>query len=421
MTPRLLSFQCQFPGCRLSYRRKEHLTRHAKKHLPPQSFKCPFCDRTFSRNDTLRQHARIHHKHEELQSSRAIRACTSCRSRRSKCSGQDPCDTCNQRGKKCVYSNHPTSRDHHAKPMSSLDEGSLSSLRQNSISSLPRSEIIENSPIRGLQYIEIYFDKFHPCWPFLHPATFDSNREPAFLLQSVIMMGMWVTGIKDNQDVAKLLHEKLSCSIYEQRDKWDISCQQTMLHQELLFAEPTSWPIATYQGILLHLIFSVLTQRELDLHLTQPLPEVPSQLLVTLVSNCLRRKMFFYPSILGQFKSELHPIVLIWLGIEEIKRFALSLYKVCQSARVYDTKLLEQRSPLNSAHQPPTKRTKLLSLADLQFALPDSDDLWNATSNLATSVAENSAAYEMANIEDNWISQATHLLQPQHMQFRWIC
>jgi hypothetical protein len=45
-----------------------------------------------------------------------------------------------------------------------------------------------------LQYVEIYFEKFHPVWPFLHRATFEPSQEPPILLQSVVMMGMWMTG-----------------------------------------------------------------------------------------------------------------------------------------------------------------------------------------------------------------------------------
>lgn len=200
MTPS--PFECPFPGCGLSYRRKEHLTRHAKLHSKSQSFECPFCDRSFARSDTLRHHVRSYHPDKELKSSRATRACNYCRARRSKCNGNDPCNRCVRLGKKCSYSEQ--------------SQRELLRSRTNS-NSIARSEGLESSPCRVAPYVQAYFDNFHAEWPFLHPATFEHTREPAFLLQSVTMMGMWVTREKSAQERAKELHKKLISCIYEQR------------------------------------------------------------------------------------------------------------------------------------------------------------------------------------------------------------
>ncbi|KAJ6184589.1 hypothetical protein N7519_005890 [Penicillium mononematosum] len=179
--------------------------------------------------------------------------------------------------------------------------------------------------------------------------------------------------------------------------------------------------MATYQGILLHLIFSLLHNHDpSDLQLSQVLPEIPSQLLVSLVRSCLKRRMFFYPSILAQFKQGVDPDVFIWLGIEEVKRFNLSLYRVCRHARVYDTKLLEDAPNFNPRRGPRSPDERLLSLADLQFAVPGSDELWHATSDLAVKIAGSEAAYANDNIEDKWISQTARVLQPHGQQFEWI-
>lgn len=200
MTPPL--FECPFPGCSLSYRRKEHLTRHAKSHSKQQSFKCPFCDRYLSRNDTLRHHVRSHHQDKELKSSRAMRACNYCRARRSRCDGRNPCDRCFRAGRECSY------------PERSQRE--LACSRTNS-SFFPRSDGIEFSPCRIAPCVQAYFEVFHPKWPLLHRATFDHTREPVFLLQSVTMMGMWATRENSAQETAKSLHHKLISCIYEQR------------------------------------------------------------------------------------------------------------------------------------------------------------------------------------------------------------
>jgi len=226
-TPQQPSFQCHFPGCCLSYRRKEHLTRHAQSHYQKQSYRCPFCGRVCARNDTLRQHVRTHHKNMEFQSSRAVQACNNCRSRRSRCNGKTPCDACVEREIACSYTPNPRRRelqqtnspDGHFSPTTPVDTESPSLVSSSCVqsNSLRRAELIENSPCTIVPYVEAYFEKFHPKWPFLHPATFNLDREPAFMLQSVTMLGMWVTGDDNSLQTAKGLHQKLTSTFYEQR------------------------------------------------------------------------------------------------------------------------------------------------------------------------------------------------------------
>jgi hypothetical protein len=130
--------------------------------------------------------------------------------------------------------------------------------------------------------------------------------------------------------------------------------------------------------------------------------------------------MFFYPSILAQFKPGIDPDVFIWLGIEEVKRFDLCLYRVCRHARVHDTKLLEEALNFSPWGAPQLPSESLLSLTDLQFAVPDSDELWHTTSDLAAKLAGNSATYTNENTEEYWISKTARLLQPHDRQFQWI-
>jgi uncharacterized C2H2 Zn-finger protein len=224
MTP----FQCHVPGCGLSYRRKEHLTRHANSHFQTKCFECSFCDRVFARNDTLRQHVRTQHKTRELQYSRAIQACTYCRSRRSRCDGQSPCGVCFQRGIECSYTQNSRSqalvqsrsRNPRTSPIPSVEQDYPYSFRSPPAQTgglIQHSESIENSPCRAAPFVQAYFDKFHPKWPFLHPATFDPDNEPPFLVQSVVMVGSWAMMEINTQQTAKDLHKRLTSSIYEQR------------------------------------------------------------------------------------------------------------------------------------------------------------------------------------------------------------
>ncbi len=202
MAPTL--FTCPTPGCGLRYQRKEHLNRHAKSHSNTQSYYCPFCDRAFTRNDTLRHHVRSRHHDRELElpSSRAMRACNYCRARKSKCDGENPCRRCSRQGRECSYQS-PSDRER--------------TFICSRLSSIPRVEGIKTSSCTIAPFVRAHFEKLHPEWPFLHPATFDHTQEPGFLLQSVVMMGMWVSREGSVRDMAKDLHNRLIESIYELR------------------------------------------------------------------------------------------------------------------------------------------------------------------------------------------------------------
>ncbi|OGM45049.1 hypothetical protein ABOM_005785 [Aspergillus bombycis] len=195
---------------------------------------------------------------------------------------------------------------------------------------------------------------------------------------------MSVQTIKTRKFLEVVQPERAVIVAREDRDaRWDVSsqvCEQQQGCNADASRSTDLWPMATYQGILLHLIFARLQggQARLDPRMKHSLPEIPSQLLIALVCSCLQRNMFFYLSIFAQFDSASVPDVFIWVGIEEVKRFALALYKVCQWSRADDA--------------------GLLSLADLQFAMPDSDELWHASSDLASRI---SASYGDRNKEDN--------------------
>lgn len=58
-----------------------------------------------------------------------------------------------------------------------------------------------------------------------------------------------------------------------------------------------SWPIPTYQAILLHIIFALLHRGggSMGLDLKPSLPSPDSELLDSLVGSCQRLGMFYYP------------------------------------------------------------------------------------------------------------------------------
>ncbi|PYH91180.1 C2H2 type zinc finger domain protein [Aspergillus ellipticus CBS 707.79] len=409
MAPLEALFACSHPGCGRGYRRKEHLNRHAASHRQHLTSPCPFCLKVFARNDTLRQHVRLNHKDKVLNPTRALKACNHCRSRRSRCDGKAPCDACQQKGLRCSLADassdgHPAEEQDTKPPTSGTGSpiGEAAHATADShTSTRPRSQAtsVEKPAVNTQRYVDAYFEVFHPIWPFLHQATFDADREPPFLRQSVMMMGLWMTGDPELYDVAIELHNKLTHSIYQQRNKWDRSQMGS-----------SALPMATYQGILIQLIFALLMDNPnpLDMQMKSVLPEAPTRLLKALVRACRRQNMFFYPAVLAKFNPGEVPDVFIWVGVEEVKRFGLALYKVCKLYHI-------ERDGDSGESQ------GLLSLADLQFAMPDSDERWHASADLAATLAKDDPmTYSSKNIEANWISQSARILCRSNVAFDWI-
>ncbi|KAJ5283451.1 hypothetical protein N7505_001431 [Penicillium chrysogenum] len=51
-------FECKIIGCRMGFKRQDHLERHTRSHLKEKPYVCwvPGCHRTFSRRDNLKIH-----------------------------------------------------------------------------------------------------------------------------------------------------------------------------------------------------------------------------------------------------------------------------------------------------------------------------------------------------------------------------
>lgn len=67
------------------------------------------------------------------------------------------------------------------------------------------------------EYINRYFEVFHPSWPFIHKGSFNICRETPLLLQAMMVIGMWVSGGQSAQSAAMELHDKLDSAIRDQR------------------------------------------------------------------------------------------------------------------------------------------------------------------------------------------------------------
>lgn len=116
------------------------------------------------------------------------------------------------------------------------------------------------------------------------------------------------------------------------------------------------------------------------------------ELLECLVASCKRLGMLYYPNILDRFTpEELAPYV--WISIEEIKRFNLTLYKVYN---------MVSRSA-----------AKNFTVNDLKFPLPKNDPLWNAVSKeewLSASSGDLNNFNSDDVLENEWISNSAKLL-----------
>ena len=122
-------------------------------------------------------------------------------------------------------------------------------------------------------------------------------------------------------------------------------------------------------------------------------------ILSTLCETCLRNNIFYYPRMLERYR-DLDSITCIWVGVEEIKRLGLALYKV--------SRLCGDR---------------LICLPDLQFPIPDSRHLWNAQSNPELSRLLQIEADLRRRLdgsqEGNWISCYGEWLDGS-MEVQWI-
>ncbi|KAE8135202.1 hypothetical protein BDV38DRAFT_253185 [Aspergillus pseudotamarii] len=399
-SPAKPSFQCEFPGCSMTYQRKEHLNRHMANHEQGARFSCPYCDSTLARSDLLRRHIRNYHPEREPPQSRARQACEACHARKERCDGGYPCNRCQQRGVTCP-------RPREAAHGKSKPQEIQTRLNPDIVRSVPGE-----SRWIAQDFIDIYFHDFHPTWPFLHRGTFELSKEPCILLQSMLMIGLWIKGDQAARDTAMTFHRNLLSAIQAQRCQWYISDSTPHCSND------TPWPMATYQSILLQLIFAVLVAKQetsLDLNLRFQLEDPKYELLTALVETCRRLGLFYYPHMLARYHSSA-PIALVWVNVEEIKRFGLSLYKLCRLC----TRSASADTAVKDASDP---RRELLSLADLDFCMPDSDELWNAPSSTGAELIR-STAFQRACRDnrdpDNWISQTSGKLCDSRVSLDWI-
>ena len=105
--------------------------------------------------------------------------------------------------------------------------------------------------------------------------------------------------------------------------------------------------------------------------------------------------MFFYPNMLARYKEADLPSF-VWVGVEEVKRFNIALYKLC--AR------LSSSSP---------EDRPLLAASELEFPLPSNDPLWNSVERdeWEAYAKEESTVSLNDDVQARWISKFADVLE----------
>lgn len=148
----------------------------------------------------------------------------------------------------------------------------------------------------------------------------------------------------------------------------------------------------------------VLSNRDaIDFDLKLSLPSADLGLLGALVRSCRRLGMFYYPNILAKYdEGDLDSFV--WVGIEEIKRFNIALYKVCGKARC---------SSIRDGNHGDAHAWTSLTAGELQFPLPSNCALWNAvTRDEWDAVAKDEKRVSLDDDrQKDWLSNFAEILQ----------
>ncbi|KAJ5647060.1 hypothetical protein N7490_003432 [Penicillium lividum] len=121
------------PYCDRTFTRQEHRERHILSHTKTKPFTCEVCKRKFGRRDVYQRHVRSQHPDQSsllvVDKRRGQGACDSCHSRKVKCnSAAHPCERCRREGVSCTFLR--TSGDQNTRASSQLDsvQGSIPDL-----------------------------------------------------------------------------------------------------------------------------------------------------------------------------------------------------------------------------------------------------------------------------------------------------
>ncbi|RGP78351.1 hypothetical protein FLONG3_3487 [Fusarium longipes] len=104
MSASLAAYAC--PQCPRTYKRREHLSRHAASHSAIRPYRCGFCNQSYQRADVLRRHSLTCQAKMRTGGHIATnrRACDFCVRQKKACSNGQPCEHCRRKSVECSYS-----------------------------------------------------------------------------------------------------------------------------------------------------------------------------------------------------------------------------------------------------------------------------------------------------------------------------
>lgn len=136
--------------------------------------------------------------------------------------------------------------------------------------------------------------------------------------------------------------------------------------------------MATYQSILLHIIFVLIAGTPSEGEESSEIPlERIRPILTCLIETSLAQGLFYYPAILARGSPD-DPIIFAWIRTDEAKRFSLTLFKVS----ILFSSIAGDDDDRDDTHDQHHRRRGKLSISDLQFPLPDNGFLWGSRPNI---------------------------------------
>ncbi|KAH6988650.1 hypothetical protein EDB80DRAFT_730533 [Ilyonectria destructans] len=96
-------------ACPKTYKRREHLQRHAVSHSTVRPYRCTVCSNSYQRADVLRRHSQMCQAKASVGgvpagASSGRRGCDLCVRQKKACGTGQPCDNCRRKCVPCCYS-----------------------------------------------------------------------------------------------------------------------------------------------------------------------------------------------------------------------------------------------------------------------------------------------------------------------------
>lgn len=166
--------------------------------------------------------------HDITEPRQVKRACTHCRNNKIRCSGGNPCTNCSRRGRDCSLSGQREYTNYR-----------LPKLGQDSPSLQP------NRPAKESYYLHLYWKFFHPRWSFIHRSSFSEHETP-LLIQSMVVLGLWISQEPNAEAKAIELHNLLGSALRDQA----VRCTPYQFEDSLLSIDHRTYGTLSNQGRL---------------------------------------------------------------------------------------------------------------------------------------------------------------------------